>query len=130
MSNNNDPSTVEELNAVLRLGRRMAIGMYSIIPIGFVLALILAIVGNQFNKPYGLYIAGEGLGTWGVGFTFIALLLDMYWIAFKLAKALRNPIIFVMPLFGIMLTGTVVTERAKKLNMKPGFFMGPLKPID
>jgi hypothetical protein len=122
--------TVDELNRALHLGRLMFFGIFAIVFGGFALSIAFAIIGNQFNKPYGLYIGGQGLGTWGLVFTLVALIVYMYWIGFKIGKVLRDPVMFLIPGLGIMLMGQVVTQRAKELNMKPGFLMKPLRPIE
>src|SRR5215218_9149714 len=66
MNSNVDLSSAENLNEALRLYRRLVLGIGAIAVIGFVAVILLAKLGTALSPPYGIYIFGEGLGTWGL----------------------------------------------------------------
>ncbi|ESZ04398.1 hypothetical protein NKH47_03820 [Mesorhizobium sp. M1060] len=79
MNSNVDLSSAENLNEALRLYRRLVLGIGAIAVIGFVAVILLAKLGTALSPPYGIYIFGEGLGTWGLIAVVAALVAQVWW---------------------------------------------------
>jgi hypothetical protein len=121
--------SVDELNRALRLVRWMFFRITLIAVSGFIGSFALNAIGNMINPPYGVHIAGTGLFEWGMIATILILIVSMYWDGVRLGRMLDDRMMMTMPATAILSIGTVIGQKAAALGMKPGFFMGPLRPI-
>ncbi|ESW79052.1 hypothetical protein X769_21225 [Mesorhizobium sp. LSJC268A00] len=128
MNSNVDLSSAENLNEALRLYRRLVLGIGAIAVIGFVAVILLAKLGTALSPPYGIYIFGEGLGTWGLIAVVAALVAQVWWHGRAIGKLLNDPALKSEPAVGLMSAPTVIAQRAHAMGMEWSGFFGPLRP--
>ncbi|WP_338665756.1 hypothetical protein VQH23_11380 [Pararoseomonas sp. SCSIO 73927] len=121
-------SSVEDLNAALRIYRRLPLEL-----LGFLLLLFASLIGlswlsTAISPPYGVYILGQGLVTWGL-LLLLALLFGLFWWRGRqIGQLLDDPVLTGSPVT-FLLSGTgIIAERAKAMGMEWSGFYGPLRP--
>ena len=130
----NDPRTsldyvsVEDLNEALRTIRRMLLEMLALVVLAPIVLVGLSKLGTAISPPYGLYILGWDLVTWGLLLTLALLLGGMWWRGRQVGRLLNDPGIQAAPLMSLLSTPGVLAERAKALGMEWSGFYGPLRP--
>lgn len=122
-------STVEELNEALRLYRRLMLRVFAIVILGFIAAIVLGMLGNALNPPYGIYIAGEGLSTWALIVVLVLLIAELWIDGRAIGRVLKDPALLAMPALAGITAITVIAQRANALGMKWTGFFGPLQPV-
>lgn len=122
------PSSVEDLNQALRLYRQFIFRICAIAVLGFVVVILLAKLGAALSPPYGVYIFGEGLGTWGLIVLVAALIAQVWWSGRTIGKLLNDPVLKSVPAVGPMSAPTAIAQRAHAIGMEWSGFFGPLRP--
>jgi hypothetical protein len=123
-----DQSSVEELDAVLRIYRRLPLEL-----LGFLVLLPVSILGlshlsTALSPPYGVYILGQGLVTWGL-LLLIALLFGLFWWRGRqVGRLLNEPALQASPITGLLSGTAILAEKASAMDMEWSGFFGPLKP--
>ncbi|MBP0494546.1 hypothetical protein [Roseomonas indoligenes] len=123
-----DQSSVEDLDAALRLYRRLPLEL-----LGFLVLLFAGMVGlsrlsTALSPPYGVYILGWDLVTWGL-LLMIALLFGLlWWRGRQVGQLLNDPAIMASPVMSLPAGIGVIAERAKAMDMEWSGFFGPLRP--
>lgn len=122
-------SSVEELNLALRHYRRLPLRLLLILVLGFAADFGLGWLGRWASPPYGVYVFGEDLATWGLiallALTFAAL----WWEGRQIGRALNDPVLLASPVTGLMSGIGVIARRADAMGMKWSGFFGPLRPV-
>jgi len=103
--------------------------MFATAILGFAAAIVLAVLSPKIKPPYGVYIAGMGLAEWAMSLTILFMVAESVWYCYKLGRILRAPYLAMLPFWGIVIAMALVTDRARKIGMKPGLFFGPLRPL-
>lgn len=124
-----DHSSVEELNLALRLYRRLLVRLPLILVLGFAGVIVLSRLSTVLSPPYGVYLLGQGLETWGLLGLLALLFAELWWEGRQIGKALNHPGLLDSPIAGLLSGLHVIGERAAGIGMEPGFFHGPLRPI-
>ena len=124
-----DHSSVEDLNQALRLYRRLLVRLPLILVLGFAAVLGLSKLGTFLSPPYGVYILGQGLETWGLLGLLALLFAELWWEGRRIGQALNHPGLQDSPIAGLLGGLGVIGERAAEIGMEPGFLHGPLRPI-
>lgn len=128
MSQNLHPS-VDGLNLALRCYRRLLFRSVAIVVLGFAAAIGLSEIGTLISPPYGLYILGEGLGTWGLIVVVALLIAEFYWEGRQIGQALNDPATTLLPLVALTSGLGIVAQRATTMGMEWSGFLGPLRPV-
>lgn len=123
-----DQSSVEELNLALRLYRRLLVRLPLILVLGFAGSIGLLYLGYALAPPYGVYIFGWGLETYGLLATLAALILELWWEGRQIGRALDDPGMQDAPIAGLLGATGVIAERARAMDMEWSGFYGPLRP--
>jgi hypothetical protein len=123
-----DYVSVEDLNAALRVFRRLPLEL-----LGFLILLPIVGVGLSWLSaalapPYDLYIFGEGLVTWGLLLMCALLFGLLWWRGRQVGRLLNDPAILASPVMSLLSVPSVVAERAQALGMEWSGFYGPLRP--
>lgn len=124
-----DHSTVDELNLALRLYRRMLVRLLAILVLGFAAVLALGRLGTWLSPPYGLYILGEDLLTWGLIGVLALLFAELWWEGRQIGRALNDPALMSSSVAGLMSGLGVIAQRANAMGMEWSGFFGPLRPV-
>lgn len=123
-----DQSLVEDLNAALRIFRRLPLEL-----LGFLILLPVSILGlsnlsTALSPPYGVYIFGQGLVTWGL-LLLIALLFGLFWWRGRqVGRLLNKPALIAAPITGLLSATGILAEKASAMDMEWSGFYGPLRP--
>lgn len=123
-----DHSSVKDLNAALRIFRRLPLEL-----LGFLVLLPISILGlsrlsTALSPPYGVYIFGQGLVTWGL-LLLIALLFGLFWWRGRqVGRLLNEPALVASPITGLLSGTGILAEKASAMNMEWSGFFGPLRP--
>ncbi|MCE4222643.1 ABC transporter ATP-binding protein [Methylobacterium sp. C25] len=123
------PSTVEELNEALRLYRRTVLTVIALGVLGLPACWGLSILGTWLKPPYGLYIYGESLATWGLIVVVGLLIAQLWWGGRQIGRILSDPVTSAAPAIGVMTAQTVIAQRAHAMGMKWTGFFGDLQPV-
>lgn len=124
-----DQSSVEELNLALSLYRRLLLRLPLILVLGFAGVIGLAHLSTALAPPYGVYVLGQGLETWGLLAVLALIFLELWWEGRRIGKALNDPGLQDSPIAGLLGGLGIIGERATEMGLKPGFLHGPLRPI-
>ncbi|MCR0985234.1 hypothetical protein [Roseomonas populi] len=123
-----DQSSVGDLNAALRLYRRLPLEL-----LGFLVLLFAAMIGlsrlsTALSPPYGVYILGQGLVTWGLLVVLALLFGFLWWRGRQLGHLLNDPSLIASPIMALPSGISVIAERANAMGMAWSGFFGPLRP--
>jgi len=124
-----DHSSVEELDAALRVYRRLPLEL-----LGFLVLLLVSIpglswLGTALSPPYGVYILGQDLVTWGL-LLLLALLYGLFrWRGRQVGRLLNAPEILSSPVFGLLSGTEIIAARARAMGLGWRGFYGPLRPL-
>lgn len=124
-----DHSSVEELNLALRHYRRLMLRLPLILVLGFAAAIGLSYLGTALSPPYGVYILGWDLLTWGLLGVLAILFAEFWWEGRQIGQALNSVEMQSAPIASLLGGQALIGERAREHGMKPGPFNGPLRPI-
>jgi len=123
-----DQSSVEELNAALRLYRRLVFELLAFLLLGPVAMLGLIRLSYAISPPYGVYILGWDLITWGL-LALLALLFGLFWWRGRqIGTVLQDPEMMATPISALLYGTGVIAERAKAMGMEWRGLYGPLRP--
>ncbi|RYJ04286.1 MAG: ABC transporter ATP-binding protein [Acetobacteraceae bacterium] len=120
-------ASVEDLNAALRIFRRLPLEL-----LGFLVLLPVSILGlsrlsTALAPPYGVYIFGQGLVTWGL-LLLIALLFGLFWWRGRqVGRLLNEPALVASPITGLLSGTSILAEKASAMGMEWSGFYGPLR---
>lgn len=120
--------SVADLNLALRLYRRLLLRLVAILGLGLAAIVGLSYLGTYLAPPYGLYVFGEALSTWGLVVLVVLMLAECWWEGRAVGRALRDPILLRSPVTGLLSGLGVVAQRANAMGMEWGAFLGPLRP--
>ncbi|GJE55212.1 MULTISPECIES: ABC transporter ATP-binding protein [Methylobacterium] len=123
-----DQSSVEDLDLALRLYRRLVFRLLAILVLGFGAVIGLSHLGTALSPPYGIYILGWGLATWGLIGLLALIVLELWWEGRQIGRALNDPGMQASPIAGLMGGIGVIAERAQAMGMEWSGFLGPLRP--
>lgn len=124
-----DHSTVEDLNLALRLYRRLMVRLLAIVALGFAAVFGLSLLGTWLSPPYGLYIFGQDLMTWGLIALLFVLFAELWWDGRQIGRALNDPTLLSFPVAGLMSGLGVIAQRANAMGMEWSGFFGPLRSV-
>lgn len=124
-----DHSSVEDLNLALRHYRRLMIRLPLILVLGFAAAIGLTYLGTALSPPYGVYILGWDLTTWGLLGLLAVLFAELWWEGRQIGQALNSVEMQSAPIASLLGGQALIGARAREHGMKPGPFNGPLQPI-
>ena len=128
MEQNLEQSSVEDLNLALRLYRRLFFRLFLLFFLGFPAVIGLSFLGTYLSPPYGLYIYGESLSTWGLIVLVTLLIAECWWEGRAVGRALHDSILLGFPVVGLLSGLSVVAQRANNMGMEWSGFFGPLRP--
>lgn len=123
-----DQSTVEDLDLALRLYRRLLLRLAALLVLGFAAVLGLGRLGTALSPPYGLYVLGWDLTTWGLLLLLALILLELWWEGRAIGRALNDPAMLASPIAGLLSGLGVIARRAEAIGMEWSGFLGPLRP--
>lgn len=129
MSATLDQSSVEDLDLALRHYRRLTLRLPAILILGFAAAIGLSRLGVALSPPYGVYVLGWGLGTWGLIGVLLLMFVELWWEGRQIANALSDPEMQGSPIAGLMGGLPLIAERARAMDMEWSGFLGPLRPV-
>jgi hypothetical protein len=124
-----DYSSVEELNLALRLYRRLVVRLVALLVLGFLALLAIAHLSRFLAPPYGVYILGEDLVTWGLIALLALLFAELWWEGRQIGRALNDPALLSSPVAGLMSGIGVIARRANAMDMEWSRLLGPLRPV-
>jgi hypothetical protein len=123
-----DYASVEDLNAALRVFRRLPLELLGFLILLPIVGVGLSWLSSALAPPYGLYIFGEGLVTWGLLLMCALLFGLLWWRGRQVGRLLNDPAILASPVMSLLSVPGVVAERAQALGMEWSGFYGPLRP--
>ena len=123
-----DRRTIDSLNAALRVYRRLGFRLLALFVLGFGAVIALGHLGPALRPPYGLYVLGQDLSTWGLVVLLRLVLVEFWWDGQQVRQALDDPNFPPEPYLGVLSGLTVVAQRAKAVGMEWSGFYGPLRP--
>lgn len=124
-----DASSVEDLNEALRHYRRLPLELLGILVLAPFAVLGLARLGTALSPPYGLYVLGWDLTTWGL-LALLALIFGLFWWRGRqIGAVLQDPHLIASPIGALMSGIGVIAQRAKEKDMEWSGFFGPLRPV-
>lgn len=124
-----DQSAVEELNDALRLYRRLLFRLVAIFVLGLAGCWGLSLLGTYLSPPYGVYIFGESLSTWGLLAIVVLLIAEMWWEGRQIGRILNDPVLMTSPIVSLISGLTVIAQRARAMGMTWSGFLGNLRPV-
>jgi len=123
-----DESSVEELDAALRIYRRLPLELLGFLVLLPVVGIGLSQLSTALSPPYGVYILGQGLLTWGL-LAMIGLLLGLFWWhGRQVGRLLNEPALVASPIGGLLAGTSIIAEKAIRMDMEWSGFYGPLRP--
>ena len=128
MEPNLAPSSVEDLNLALRHYRRLLRRSVVLFVVGLAAVVGLDFLGTYLAPPYGLYIFGQDLSTWGLTVLLVLVVAECWWEGRAIGRALDDPNLRRFPVVGLMSGLTTIAQQAKALDMEWSPFLGPLRP--
>lgn len=123
-----DRSSVEDLDRALRLYRRLIFRLLAVLVLGFGAVIALSHLSTALSPPYGIYILGWDLTTWGLLAILALIFLEFWWEGRQIGQALDDPGMQSSPISGLMGGIGVIAERARAMDMEWSGFLGPLRP--
>jgi len=123
-----DAVSVEDLNTALRVFRRLPLELLGFLILVPVALLGLSRLGTALAPPYGVYLFGQSLVTWGLLLILVALLGLMWWRGRQLGRLLNDREIQASPVAGLLSAPGVLARRAQALGLEWSGFYGPLRP--
>lgn len=124
-----DRSSIEDLNRALSHYRRLTIRLPLILVLGFAAAIGLSFLGTALSPPYGVYILGWDLMTWGLLGVLALLFAELWWEGRQIGRALDSVEMQSAPIASLLSGQALIGERAREHGMKPGPFNGSLRPV-
>lgn len=122
-----DYVSVEDLNAALRVFRRLPLELLGFLILMPIVVIGLSRLGTALAPPYGLYIFGQSLVTWGL-LLMLALLFALLRLRGRqVGRLLNAPDILASPVMSLLSVPGVMAERARALDMQWSGFYGPLR---
>ena len=88
----------------------------------------LSFLGTYLAPPYGLYIYGESLTTWGLIVLVALLIAECWWEGRAVGRALQDSTLLGFPVVGLLSGLSVVAQRANAMGMEWSGFFGPMRP--
>lgn len=123
-----DAVSVEDLNAALRVVRRLPLELLGFLILLPIVGIGLSWLSTALAPPYGLSIFGQGLVTWGL-LLMLALLFGLFWWRGRqVGLLLHDPAILASPVMSLMSVPGVLAARAQALGLEWSGFYGPLRP--
>lgn len=123
-----DQSSVEDLNAALRVYRRLPLDLLFFLIVLAGSLVVLPMISTALSPPYGVYILGTGLTAWGLILLLACLLGLFWWRGRQVAEALNDPELHAAPISGLLHGQALIAERANAMGMEWSGFFGPLRP--
>ena len=123
-----DSVSPEELNAALRVFRRLPLELLGFLVLLPVVGIGLSRLSTALSPPYGVYILGQGLVTWGL-LAMLALLFGLFWLRGRqVGRLLNDPGVLASPVMSLPFVPSLMAEKARALDMEWSGFYGPLRP--
>lgn len=123
-----DDVSVDDLNAALRVFRRLPLELLGFLVLLPIVGLGLSRLGTALAPPYGVSVFGQGLVTWGL-LLMLALLFGLLrWRGRQVGHLLNDPDILAAPVTSLLSVPGLLAERARALGMEWSGFYGPLRP--
>lgn len=122
-------SSVEEFNLALRHYCGLPLRLLIILVLGLSAVFGLGRLGVWLSPPYGVYVFGEDLATWGLIALLALVFAALWWEGRQIGRALNDPALLASPVAGLMSGLGVIARRADAMGMKWSGFFGPLKPV-
>ncbi|RUP15711.1 MAG: ABC transporter ATP-binding protein [Methylobacterium sp.] len=123
-----DAVSVEDLNAALRVVRRLPLELLGFLILLPIVGIGLSWLSTALAPPYGLSIFGQGLVTWGLLLTLALLFGLFWWRGRQVGLLLHDPAILASPVMSLMSVPVVLAARAQALGLEWSGFYGPLRP--
>lgn len=123
-----DAVSVEDLNAALRVVRRLPLELLGFLILLPIVGIGLSWLSTALAPPYGLSIFGQGLVTWGLLLTLALLFGLFWWRGRQVGLLLHDPAILASPVMSLMSVPGVLAARAQALGLEWSGFYGPLRP--
>lgn len=123
-----DAVSVEDLNAALRVVRRLPLELLGFLILLPIVGIGLSWLSTALAPPYGLSIFGQGLVTWGLLLTLALLFGLFWWRGRQVGLLLHDPAILASPVMSLMSVPGVLAARAQALGLEWNGFYGPLRP--
>ncbi|KOX51554.1 hypothetical protein ADL19_17495 [Streptomyces purpurogeneiscleroticus] len=123
-----DAVSVEDLNAALRVVRRLPLELLGFLILLPIVGIGLSWLSTALASPYGLSISGQGLVTWGLLLTLALLFGLFWWRGRQVGLLLHDPAILASPEMSLMSVPGVLAARAQALGLEWSGFYGPLRP--
>jgi hypothetical protein len=123
-----DAVSVEDLNAALRVVRRLHLELLGFLILLPIVGIGLSWLSTALAPPYGLSIFGQGLVTWGLLLTLALLFGLFWWRGRQVGLLLHDPAILASPVMSLMSVPGVLAARAQALGLEWSGFYGPLRP--
>ncbi len=123
-----DDVSPDDLNAALRVFRRLPLELLGFLILLPVVGIGLSRLSQALSPPYGVYILGQGLVTWGL-LLMLALLFGLFWLRGRqIGRLLDDPVILASPVTSLLSVPELLARRANALGMEWSGFYGPLRP--
>lgn len=123
-----DQSSVEDLNAALRVYRRLPLELLLFLVVLAGSLILLPMLSTAMSPPYGVCLFGMGLTEYGLMLLLAALYGLFQWRGRQVAQALNDPGMLAAPVAGLLSGQSVIAERANAMDMEWSDFFGPLRP--
>jgi hypothetical protein len=128
MGEHTGTATVDDLNLALRLLRRIFWRTFLILALGIIASIVLNWISYQIREYGAVYIAGASLPEWAMMVTLVVMIAELYWDGRKVGRVLQDPLMMWLPALGLMSAPAVIAQKAAPLGMRPGLFLGSLRP--
>ncbi|MGU3360411.1 ABC transporter ATP-binding protein [Methylobacterium sp. M6A4_1b] len=122
-----DYVSVEDLNAALRVFRRLPLELLGFLILLPIVCIGLSRLGTALAPPYGVYVLGQGLVTWGLLLMLVLLYGLFWWRGRQVGRLLNDPEILASPVTSLLSVPDVLARRAQALGMEWSGFYGPLR---
>ena len=123
-----DRPSVADLDAALRIYRRLLPVLLVIVVGGFAAVIGLSHLGTWLKPPYGLRVMGWTLTEWGLVLLVVGLLAYLWVTGRKLGRLLDDRTLLSFPIVGILSGLQVIAQHANARGMEWSGFFGPLRP--